>query len=460
MSESQHNYIKKIISIVDKTSPTFCLAKWHHVTLYLQTGETHSCYHPAPHKIELAELKKNPSALHNTAIKKQERKEMLEGVQTKGCQYCWNIENMGPDYISDRHIKTASIFTEKRYKQVIDNPWDKNVNPEYIEVSFGNECNFKCGYCHPKASSRFYNEIKQYGPVTSVKNHRCDIDWMDLYEREEKNPYVDAWWAWWPKVRKTLTILRITGGEPLMHISTWKLLASLKEDPMPKLELNINSNLGVKPALVDKMIEYVNHLTVNKGINRFKLYTSIDTWGPRAEYIRTGLDLKIWERNLDAYLIGTGQPISFMITFNVLCVTTFKDLLAKILEWRSKYNQYNKTDQPQMVRFDTPYLKEPLQYDMNILPKKEFMKYMKDSLKFMEKNVDDSDVTKFSQVEFEKFRRVVDYMATTEYDQDKVIEGQKDFYNWFNELDTRRGTEFVTTFPEMEKFYKKCGKLK
>jgi organic radical activating enzyme len=283
---------------------------------------------------------------------------------------------------------------------------------------------------------------------------------MDLYEREEKNPYVDAWWQWWPKVRKTLTILRITGGEPLMHTSTWKLLASLKEDPMPKLELNINSNLGVKPALVDKMIEYVNHLTVNKGINRFKLYTSIDTWGPRAEYIRTGLDLKIWERNLDAYLIGTGQPISFMITFNVLCVTTFKDLLAKILEWRSKYNQYNKTDQPQMVRFDTPYLKEPLQYDMNILPKKEFMKYMKDSLKFMEKNVDDSDVTKFSQVEFEKFRRVVDYMATTEYDQDKVIEGQKDFYNWFNELDTRRGTEFVTTFPEMEKFYKKCGKLK
>jgi len=459
MSETQQQYIKKIISIVDKTSPTFCLAKWHHVTLYLQTGETHSCYHPAPHKVDLAELKKNPSALHNTSIKKQERKEMLEGVQTKGCQYCWNIENMGLDYISDRHIKTASIFTEKRYKQIVDNPWDKNVNPEYIEISFGNECNFKCGYCHPKASSRFYNEIKQYGPVTSVKNHRCDIDWMDLYEREEKNPYVDAWWKWWPTARKTLSILRITGGEPLMHTSTWKLLTSLKEDPMPKLELNINSNLGVKPALVDKMVEYVNHLTVSKGIKRFKLYTSIDTWGPRAEYIRTGLDLKIWERNLDAYLKGTGQPISFMITFNILSVTTFKSLLEKILEWRSIYNQYNKTDQPQMVRFDTPYLKEPLQYDMNILPKKEFMKYMKESLKFMEQNVDDKDPNKFSEVEFEKFRRVVDYMATTEYDQDKITEGQRDFYNWFNELDTRRGTDFVNTFPEMEKFFKKCSKL-
>jgi organic radical activating enzyme len=459
MSESQHQYIKKIISIVDETSPTFCLAKWHHVTLYLQTGETHSCYHPAPHKIELAELKTNPSALHNTAIKKQERKEMLEGVQTKGCQYCWNIESMGPDYISDRHIKTASIFTEERYEQVKTNPWDFNVNPEYVEISFGNECNFKCGYCHPKASSRFYNEIKQYGPVKSVKNHRCDIDWMDLYEREEKNPYVDAWWQWWPELRKTLSILRITGGEPLMHTSTWKLLDSLERDPMPNLELNINSNLGVKSRLVDRMVESVNNLTVSKSIKRFKLYTSIDTWGPRAEYIRTGLDINLWERNLDAYLKETGQPISFMITFNILSVTTFKDLLVKILEWRSIYNPHNKTDQPQMVRFDTPYLKEPLQYDMNILPKDEFMPYMYESLKFMEENVDADDFNKFSPVEFEKFRRVVDYMATTEYDQSRIIEGCCDFYNWFNELDTRRGTDFVTTFPEMADFYNKCESL-
>jgi pyruvate-formate lyase-activating enzyme len=453
MSEPQNSRIKKIIPIIDSVSPTFCLAKWHHVTLYLQTGETHSCYHPTPHRIELNEIENNPSALHNTSHKKLERKEMLEGIQTKGCQYCWNIESMGKDYISDRHIKSASIFTDERLGQVISKPWDQNINPEYVEISFGNECNFKCGYCHPKASSRFFNEIKEYGPVTTVKNHRCDIDWMDLYEREEKNPYVDAWWKWWPEMRNTLNILRVTGGEPLMHRSTWKLFESIKADPMPHLELNINSNLGVKSGLVDKMIDLVNGLTKAKSISRFKLYTSIDTWGNRAEYIRTGLDLKLWERNLDRYLTETGQPISFMITFNILSVTTFKDLLIKILEWRVKYNRYNKTDQPQMVRFDTPYLKEPLQYDMNILPKDKFMPYMYDSLKFMEENVDTYDSDKFSQVEFEKFRRVVDYMSVTHYDNDKIIEGQKDFYNWFNELDKRRGTDFKNIFPEMLDFY-------
>jgi organic radical activating enzyme len=459
LSENTYDKIQKIIPIMNEVSPTFCLAKWHHVTLYLQTGENHSCYHPPPHKINLEEIKKNPSALHNTSLKKVERKEMLEGIQTKGCKYCWNIENMGKDYVSDRHIKTSSIFTEERFEQATKGPWQQNINPEYVEISFGNECNFKCGYCHPKASSRFYNEIKEHGPVTTVQNHRCDIDYLKIFEREETNPYVDAWWRWWPEMRKTLTILRITGGEPLMHTSTWKLLESLRDDPTPHLELNINSNIGVKPALVDKMIEHVNYLTENKGIKRFKLYTSIDTWGPRAEYVRTGLDLSIWERNLDAYLKGTGQPISFMITFNILCVTTFKSLLEKILEWRGIYNQYNKTDQPQMVRFDTPYLKEPLQYDMNILPKEEFMGYMDESLQFIKDNIDDKDPTKFTTVEYEKFRRVVDYMQTTDYEDSVVEQGRRDFYNWFNALDERRGTNLLETFPEMTSFYNECELL-
>ena len=39
------------IRIEEEATPSFCLAKWQHVTMYLQTGETHSCYHPQPHKI-------------------------------------------------------------------------------------------------------------------------------------------------------------------------------------------------------------------------------------------------------------------------------------------------------------------------------------------------------------------------------------------------------------------------
>ena len=101
-----------------------------------------------------------------------------------------------------------------------------------------------------------------------------------------------------------------------------------------------------------------------------------------------------------------------MITFNILSVTTFKQLLEKILEWRTQYGWYDDT-KSHRVRFDTPYLRDPLQYDMNLLPKAEFMPFMKESLEFMKDNVDDNSSNKFTTVEYEKFKRVVDYMETT-----------------------------------------------
>lgn len=454
----EHKRIQDIKVVVEKEAgPTFCLAKWHHVTMYLQSGETHSCYHPKPHKIPLSELVDNPSALHNTNEKKLERKMMLEGKKPEGCQYCWNIEAMGPNYISDRHIRNGSIFTDERFEQTAKGPWDQNINPEYLEINFGNECNFKCGYCHPKYSTRFYQEIKEHGPVTNVKNHRCDIDWMKLYQREEENPYVDAFWKWWPELRKTLNIMRITGGEPTMHRSTYMVLDEIDKDPTPWLELNINSNLGTKTAMVERMSKSVRKLVDEGKIRSFKLFSSIDTWGPRAEYIRTGLDLELWEKNLHTYLTLTNSPVTFMITFNIFSVTTFKSLLEKILEWRNTYDWYDDPVNPQhRVRFDTPYLREPLQYDMNILPKEEFMPYMEESLQFMKDNVDDKSGKKFSTIEYEKFKRVVDYMRETVYTEEKLVEGRRDFYNWFNELDERRDTDMISVFPEFLPFYRLC----
>jgi hypothetical protein len=438
---------------MNEISPTFCLAKWHHTTIYLQTGETHSCYHPAPHKISLKEIALNPDALHNTQQKISERAEMIEGKKPFGCNYCWNIEALGDDYISDRKERNASIYTEERFNNIKENPL-KPVNPQYIEISFGNECNFKCGYCHPKHSSSYYKEIKDHGPYTMVKNHRNDIDWFTVNE-EETNPYVAAWWEWWPEVRKTLTILRITGGEPLLQQSTWKLLEDLEKNPLPNLELNINSNFGVKPVLIDRLVEKVNNLVNTGKIKDFKIFTSIDTWGPQAEYIRTGLDLTVWERNLDTYLTKTPLPVTFMITFNILTVTNFQSLLEKILEWRKKYNGHDQ-NKWQRVRFDTPFLKEPLQYDMNILPKEKFMPYMHDHLNFIIDNLDDRDRTKFSELEFQKFKRVVHYMQDTQYSKEKILEGRKDFYNWFTEYDRRRGTNFLETFPLLKNFYHEC----
>ena len=455
-SADSTDLIRKVIPIMNKVSPTFCMAKWHHSSIYLHTGQTHSCYHPRPHDISLDEIQINPSALHNTRIKKQERAMMLVGEKPKGCQYCWNVESLSDTHISDRMIRNASIYTFDRMREITDNTFNHNVNPEYIEVAFSNECNFKCGYCHPMSSTSFQQEIKKFGPYETVQNHRLDIEWFKPHE-EEENPYIKAWWEWWPEMSKTLNILRITGGEPTMHRSTWELFNRLRADPRPHLELNLNSNLGVKHAFIEKLANNVNDLLQNNKVKAFKLFSSMDTWGKRAEYIRTGLDLEIWEKNLDIYITKTKSPVAFMCTFNILSVTSFTQFLEKVLEWRKKYDHlFEDDDLTRRVRFDTPYLKEPLQYDMHILPKDEFLPYFDKTLKFIEDNMDENDRTKFTNLEYERFRRVRDYFATVNYDWERVAEGRKDFYNWFTEYDRRRNTNFLETFPDMESFYNSC----
>jgi hypothetical protein len=183
----------------------------------------------------------------------------------------------------------------------------------------------------------------------------------------------------------------------------------------------------------------------------------MDTWGDRAEYIRTGLKLDLWEKNLDLYVTKTQLPISIMCTFNILSVTSFTLFLQKILDWRKKYQEkLNPGGYGRRIRFDTPYLKEPLQYDMNLLPKGKFMPHMYNHLKYIKENIDDQSKDKFTNLEYEKFRRVVDYMETTQYSTDKIKEGRKDFYNWFTEYDRRRSVDFVSTFPTMVDFYNRC----
>jgi organic radical activating enzyme len=449
--------------MTEQMSPTFCLAKWHQTTIYLHRGETHSCYHPHPHAIPLAELEKDPSVLHNTPEKISQRMEMLVGERPDGCQYCWNVENLGSDYVSDRKIRNAASYKPERLAEIQTKPYDFKVNPEYIEVAFSNECNFKCGYCHPMHSSSFYQEAKKHGPVPKVKNHNVDVSWFEAIE-EDSNPYIDAWWKWWPEVSKTLNILRITGGEPLLHKTTWKLFEELKANPRPHLELNMNSNLGMTHRHVEKLVKNINELRDQNAIKKFKLFSSMETWGKRAEYLRTGLNIDTWEKNQDIYVRGTQAHISHMNTYNILTVTSYKEFLQKMLEWRTMYedvipDNLGSHEQVRKIRFDSPYLKEPLMYDMHLLPKEDFVPYLDECMQFISDNLDNSDTTKFDDIEFERFRRLKDYFVTTQYDQHRLTEGRIDFYNWFTEYDKRRDTDLLETFPEMESFYRMCENL-
>ena len=170
-------------------SDSFCLAKWKQVSLHLTTGHTNSCYHPPLHKIPIAPLWDNPSALHNTQHKKQSRREMMQGVKCTDCNYCWNIEAQGN--ISDRHYRSGEPWAMQSFNQIVQNP-EADVNPSYVEVNFNNVCNLACSYCSPQFSSTWTKESKSLGAWPTSIPHNAPEHFTGerrAIPNREDNPY-------------------------------------------------------------------------------------------------------------------------------------------------------------------------------------------------------------------------------------------------------------------------------
>lgn len=436
-------FIKNVKDRLNSVGPGFCAMKWLHQTLYLHTGDNHSCYHPRPHHIGLDEIAKDPSALHNTEWKKQQRKIMLEGGRPDECYYCWNIEDLSGEHISDRMIHSSSDFAHPMIEKLAELPWDAPINPRYLEVSFGNGCNYRCGYCCPQASTMWMEEIKKHGNYDLTYN-QYGIEFLKsgtYYGPKDENPYIDAFWRWWPSLRNDLHTLRITGGEPLMNPGAMQFFDILENEPAPQLEISLNSNLGVTWNKIDRLFDRIESLLTQKKIKSFSLFTSIDSWGDRAEYMRTGLNCDHWERNV-IEAIKRGFTVNLMCTFNVLCVTNFQMLLEKITEWRKVYGK-------ESIKFDTPYLKEPPHWMINILTE-DFIPFMDKTLEYINNN------EWLTELEYEKFLRVTNYMKENPVPAEKIKNGRRDFYSFFTENDRRLGTDLLKTFPEYKDFYELC----
>ena len=453
---------------LNEVGPGMCLAKWTQVTLQLQTGHNHSCHHPRTHKINLKEIARNPSALHNTQYKKLRRKEMLTGKRPVECDYCWNVED-NSDRFSDRTFKSNESWSKPHFDEIENLDWRENFNPRYVEVAFSNACNFKCSYCAPAFSTTWMEEIKNYGayPTTdefnSLKYNKLE-DKLPIPQRES-NPYADAFWKWWPDLYQDLHTFRITGGEPLLAQDTWKVLDYVLEqkEPNKKLNLSINSNLGVPDNLIDKLIEKLKRIEDEERVNELVIFTSVDTWGEQAEYIRHGLEFNRFWYNLEKILSSLDRVVvTIMSTYNALSVPNYSKLIDGVYDLKRRYGSSDRYWNS-AVFLDSSYLRYPTHQTVQVLsdywnPKIFEHAQLADfySIPNFEKQH-----YGFSDTEIQKLKRIWDWkIAEWDGKEEQVREHRYNFGKFFKEHDVRRGTDFRKAFPELESFYVECLRMK
>ena len=451
LNETDLAYKRRVIDI---KSDSFCGAKWYNATIWLGSGQTTSCHHPLPHQVSIEAVEANPKALHNTPEKKHQRAQMQQGERPSGCEYCWKIEDMHKDTvgdvaepISDRVYKTV-IYSDKDLDEAFRTPADQDVDLQTLEIAFDRTCQFACSYCNPAFSSTWVKDIKQHGAYTNLvsdgRNHFTHAhDSSQLYKFGETNPYVEAFHKWWESdLHRTLKELRITGGEPLMSAETWKLIEWFKTNKgKSKTRLAINSNLGTAVD-VDRLLAAIDGVEVD-------LYTSNESMGLHAEYIRDGLVFDDWANNVERLLQSYKfRGLHVMCTINALCLDSLPDFLEMIMNWKREYGK-------DAINFSLNILRFPSFQSLTVLPDTVRQDYLSKLIEFATR-YQTTNYDEMHEFEYNQFIRLLDYIREVNQAHSEAMSQsilQRDFKNFYAQYDRRRGKDFCATFPNLADWY-------
>jgi len=456
------------IKNLDSKSPSFCGAKWYNASLWLSQGWTTSCHHNPPHEIDLDAIKTNPSALHNTPVKKRERKMMQQGEKPFNCQFCWVQEEIDPDTLTDRTwLSWGGMISDTQLQTAFETDSDRDYDLTYLEICFDRTCNLGCSYCAPAISSTWAKDVRNNGAYinlpTDHRNHYLNSNDDHIkYKFGEDNPYADAFFKWWDtSLHKTIRQLRISGGEPMLSGHTWKLLDWLtSHSELSDFRIELVTNLSYDSDTLMRFLDKCSRISVP-----IWLYTSGESTGRKMEYIRDGIDWDLWNKNLDTVLdSGVIANTGICATMSAPATAGFVEFLSWLLD-RKKSAPSNKSGN---LMLSVNPLRFPTFQNIIVLP----IEYRTQISHQIENFLAGPEIAQyFLPIEIDHIARFATYLRDMTYphkeDQATRVEQifnkqqhnmdiqllQRDFKSFFTQYDQRRNQNFSTTFPCLKTWY-------
>jgi hypothetical protein len=401
---------KKTSKLVNRVFPikttTACQLKWNWSTVFLTNETTASCHRTDHHKFDTTTFD-----FHNTPSKIQDRGRMLSGQwPERGCQYCRDIEQAGGQ--SDR-ITNLDFPGIHAPPELDHDPQAVRVTPRILEVYFDNTCNLKCLYCGPHFSSLWDAENVRFGLKPLNKSPSIEQNKQKIFDWLRENGH-------------NLTVFNILGGEPLYQSELGQCLELFDQHPAPELKLQIFTNLNCTISHLEKTVVKIKELVDQNKLREFEITASLDCWGEPQEYVRYPLDLENWEKNFE-YLLGQ-EWINLIISSTVtpLTVKTLPDLLEKINHWnqtRTVWHYQNSVTLPDFMFIDIfgGIFGEDFKRALDLKPK----------------------TTPEQQSSWKYLAGLASQSASRDPNLTKINQ----LFNFLNQMDHRRNTNWKKTFP-------------
>lgn len=216
------------------------------------------------------------------------RTNLRSGIRDEGCRKCWSDEDSGN--MSLRQRRNAI------HARDINDIEQTGGSLARLEIALSNVCNMMCRHCSTKSSSRWKrDDISLGNQIPDRLLNETDIDSLNIHEIEN------------------LQHLRIYGGEPFYSKSHARLIE----------DLDTNNRLG------SLSIEYVtngsifpdeNIISSWKKLKSLKILLSIEDYGDKFDYFRTGGNFSVFYKNAKKFfeLQSENIEVGFHFTLNVM----------------------------------------------------------------------------------------------------------------------------------------------
>ena len=384
-----------------------CILPWLHIFGAI-TGEYRACCHVEfldDESTILGNHKQTLDEVWNGESYRNIRQRFLKGDIPDGCKkVCYDREVHG-DSISNRQ-QVNKRFKKKAYLQDLTNDDVSLPNkPSYLDLRFGNLCNFKCRMCGPYASTSWYKDSE-------------DPSWSKTIDYFTDN---EDFWKDVPQYIPNLKEIYFAGGEPFVQEGHYKMLTLLIDSGYAKnIHVSYNTNLSYSKFKKYDLIQ----LWAN--FKKVSIWPSIEGYGSRVEYARKGLSWPKFEKHA---IMFKDNITTISAVISIYSITSMPDLIL----WckRNNFNFYGTT------------LIEPANQKVTCLPKETKQYIVKLYKKFT------SDYKGLLTIdELQQIKSWLSFMVST--DDSYLL---PTFKKEQERLDLLRNESFTKTFPEFASWY-------